>query len=138
MKWFGKSWGSQVYEDFEQTETPVGQPCVCCEETIVEGDDGFLVPCVYGGMHRTREKAERAIADIVHAYESGELVPELVPMHRACHLRSSVIQGLNHQLKLCACYGGTLPPDPPEMTLRRQAEAAVEHWMKTEVRPRAS
>jgi hypothetical protein len=48
-------------------------------------------------------------------------------MHREC-ARRSVIGGLNHLRGTCTCCGGTDDPDPPEMTKRQAAIAAVEYW----------
>jgi hypothetical protein len=39
-----------------------------------------------------------------------------------------MIGGLNHLLGRCTCCGGTEPPDPPEMTPRQAALAAVAAW----------
>lgn len=44
--------------------------------------------------------------------------------HRDCFIRGAV-GGLNHVLGRCSCCGGTEPPDPPGMTIREAAEAAV-------------
>lgn len=48
-------------------------------------------------------------------------------LHRECSLRG-VIGGLNHLKGTCQCCGGTDDPDPPEMTKRQAALAAVEYW----------
>lgn len=45
-------------------------------------------------------------------------------MHVVCLLRL-ITGGLNHLRQSCSCYGGAEPPDPPEMTRREAAEAAV-------------
>lgn len=45
-------------------------------------------------------------------------------MHTDCFIRG-VVGGVNHQLGKCKCCGGTEPPDPPGMTLREAARAAV-------------
>lgn len=47
--------------------------------------------------------------------------------HSECVTRN-LIGGLNHLKRLCSCYGGTEPPDPPEMTNREAAKAAVSYW----------
>ncbi len=47
-------------------------------------------------------------------------------LHRECAMRA-VIGGLNHQLGLCLCCGGSEPPDPPHLTRREAAKAAVLH-----------
>lgn len=48
-------------------------------------------------------------------------------LHRECAQRN-VIGGLNHLKGTCYCCGGTDYPDPPEMTKRQAALAAVEYW----------
>lgn len=73
--------------------------CGHCGEPVDPGDDD-PIPSIDGMMHR----------------------------HRACAFRM-IVGGLNHQLGLCICCGGTEPPDPPEMTVRQAAEAAARHWM---------
>jgi hypothetical protein len=49
------------------------------------------------------------------------------PWHINCFIRS-MIGGLNHLRGTCHCCGGTDPPDPPEMSLREAADAAVRHY----------
>lgn len=44
--------------------------------------------------------------------------------HYECQLRS-VVGGVNHILGRCSCCGGTEDPDPPGMTRREAAKAAV-------------
>lgn len=108
MQWFGKAYGAPYERDCPRVETPVGVPCAWCDEVIVEGDDGVTVPHV--------ERLDRASVER--------------PYHYACHLRG-IVGGVNHQLGVCVCCGGTLPPDPPEITRREAAEAAVwafNHW----------
>jgi hypothetical protein len=40
--WFGKRYPAPIYDDIQQTETPVGTRCAYCGEGIEAGDDGFL------------------------------------------------------------------------------------------------
>jgi hypothetical protein len=49
---------------------------------------------------------------------------EIMHMHRECGLRS-IMGGANHLLKQCHCYGGTLDPDPPNLTIREAAAVAM-------------
>jgi hypothetical protein len=64
--------------------------------------------------------------------ESGPLIPHFVEVgmieprrwHWECWQRQ-VIGGVNHQRHACTCCGGTEPPDPPGMTRREAARAAV-------------
>lgn len=102
MRWFGKAYGAPYERDTPHAATPVGQPCLWCDEAIAEGDDGLLIP---------------------HVAEGG---PREAPWHYACHLRS-IVGGVRHQLGQCTCcnLGGKLPPDPEGMTRRQAAEAAA-------------
>ncbi len=72
-----------------------------------------LPTCVYCGelvlAHEPRSHGTNAVA------------------HWECGCRA-VIGGLNHLLGKCSCYGGDLPPDPPELTQRQAALAAVLCW----------
>lgn len=54
-----------------------------------------------------------------------------VLMHHECGMRA-ILGGANHLLKLCTCCGGTLPPDPPELTRREAARLAqkVFYWVR--------
>lgn len=59
----------------------------------------------------------------------GERVEQLMngDMHRECLMRM-VIGGVNHVLGFCSCCGGHADPDPPGMTKREAAIAAVLAW----------
>jgi hypothetical protein len=98
MQWFGKAYGAAYESDTEHVETPVGRECSWCGEDIAAGDDGMTMPQFGGG--------------------------DGVAFHYACHLRG-IVGGVNHQQGRCTCCGGDLPPDPPELTRRQAAEAAV-------------
>lgn len=41
VTYFGKNHGAPMYELSHQTPTPVGKPCIYCEETILQDEDGF-------------------------------------------------------------------------------------------------
>lgn len=110
MQWFGKAYGAPYESDGEHVDTPIGQACAHCDEAIVEGDEGVLIPYV-----------NEATAPLIDGRPSWAL-----PYHYACHFRR-IVGGINHQLGRCICCGGDLPPDPPELTLRKAAEGAV--WM---------
>lgn len=104
MKWFGKPYGAPYEADSPHEPTPVGEPCLRCGEAILEGDSGLLVP-VWGGADNGTWR----------------------PYHYECHLRG-VIGGLYHQLGQCKCCGGTLDPDPKDITPRQAAILAVAAW----------
>lgn len=102
MRWFGRAYGARYEVDTPHVPTPVGEVCGWCDEAIAAHDDGLVLPLL-GEPERTR-----------------------IAYHYECHLRR-VIGGVNHQLHLCHCEGcaGVLPPDPPHMTRREAAIAAV-------------
>jgi len=104
MKWFGDAYGAEYEDDTPHTPTPVGAICPRCDEAIGPRDSGLTM------MWNGEEK----------------------PLHYECHLRG-IIGGVNHLRKNCTCCGGTEPPDPPELTKRQAARAAVStwHWLRT-------
>jgi hypothetical protein len=53
----------------------------------------------------------------------------IVARHWECAARS-LIGGLNHLQGRCTCCGGTEDPDPPNMTRRQAAVAAVTYWKR--------
>jgi hypothetical protein len=79
--------------------------CFYCEEAVFDSPSLIWVPNLGG---------------------PGEQ-PERKPWHAECMSRS-IIGGLNHLKCQCSCYGGTEPPDPPEMTRHEAALAAVEYY----------
>lgn len=104
MYWFGKKSFSRACEESRQVPIPVGKPCLHCEEPITIDDFGYITPVVE---------------------ESGV---RLVPYHYACFLRGT-IGSLAHQEHRCSCYvSGSDEGDPPGMTKRQAAEAAVHFW----------
>lgn len=109
MKWFGESWGAAICDPREHLPTPVGQACLYCEERIVLGDQGVVMPLVMGPVHGGAADARSA------------------PEHLDCMLRLA-IGSVSHQRRECACYGGAEADDPPQMTKRQAAEAAVRYW----------
>lgn len=55
--------------------------------------------------------------------DSGFLYCNGPAVHLECGMRQ-VVGGVNHQLGLCTCCGGTLGTDPPGLTPREAARAA--------------
>jgi hypothetical protein len=106
MKWFGPRYGAPYEHEAPHIPVPVGQQCGRCGEPITSNDSGLVIP-LFGDPDQS---------EAFYHYE--------------CHLRS-MVGGLNHQLGKCLCCGGTVPPDPPEMTRREAAKAAVQHWQRS-------
>lgn len=104
--WFGQQWGAggpaPVCGDLaERVDVPIGAPCLWCDELIDEGDSGVTMPFL-GAGHNTHMGA----------------------LHVECHLRQA-LGGVNHIEGKCLCCGGDADPDPPGLTLREAAIAAV-------------
>jgi hypothetical protein len=103
--WFGSSWGAPVNAG-PHVGTPVGALCSWCVEAIEDGDSGVLMPHI-------------------DLDPDGRPVGTVRPLHRNCHLRS-VVGSLAHVEERCGCYTGCFnDTDPPEMTRRQAADAAV-------------
>jgi len=71
------------------------------------------------------EKLEDGSVLLPHAADGPTV--ELYGWHWECVLRN-LIGGLNHLRGVCTCCGGSEPPDPPDMTLREAARAAVAEY----------
>lgn len=41
MKWFGRKYDAPVYDDCPRIDTPVGELCIHCGDTITAEDDGI-------------------------------------------------------------------------------------------------
>lgn len=94
-----RTFGNYRLQDVPHTETPTGTACMRCEEDILVGDTGVLMPLVdVGGVRE-------------------------IAYHHECFLRG-VLGSVGHQQKKCSCYGGT-EEDPLKMTRREAARAAV-------------
>jgi hypothetical protein len=105
-----KAFGPTKHPDPEMPNTPipVGTPCAWCEELFTAEDCGFTLP-FFGGQ--------------------GHLRTEL-PFHSSCHLRQ-VLGSLAHVRRECSCYvPGSTCTDPPGMSRREAACAAVVEWMQ--------
>jgi hypothetical protein len=60
--------------------------------------------------------------------DDGWLSSNDVPFHRACWMRS-IIGSIAHIEERCGCFvPGATENDPPEMTRRQAAEAALAAW----------
>ena len=105
---FGEPWPSVLCDDGVRVATPVGVPCLHCDEPIEAGDRGAF--------------SHGAIPDAAYAHVDG--YGPMLPEHLECRLRQ-VVGSVGHQLGQCSCHGGTLE-DPPGMTRRQAARAAAE------------
>lgn len=99
MKAFGPA---HAHKDLEVCPVPVGQKCLNCEEPFVENDQGFVMGCS------------------PEIDSSGQ-----VGVHRECQFRM-IFGSVGHQNKTCSCFGGSTEEDPPNMTKREAAKAAME------------
>jgi hypothetical protein len=82
--------------------------CIFCEEPIVEGDRRFPI----GVMRLENEEPRIGVGHV----------------HRECMMRQT-LGGVGHHLGKCHCPGGSGEfEDPPEMTKREAAIAAVQVW----------
>lgn len=86
-------------------EIPIGQPCLWCSDPIGPDESGFTIEA----------------KPIPHDYFAD------TAWHVECHLRM-LVGGANHQARLCACYGGTLPADPVDLTPREAAIVATVYF----------
>jgi hypothetical protein len=99
IKWFGQRWPSGLCDDCEEAPVPVGAVCIHCDEPITAKDSGIF----YANVEPT-------------------------PAHRNCFLRQT-IGSLAHVLGRCSCFvPGSTESDPPEMSRREAADAAVQVW----------
>ena len=104
MEWFGPAPFSPACLDNPRAATPVGTACAYCEEPVIEGESGYLVPYV------------------------GEGAVTQVAYHVECLLRST-LGSVAHLERRCSCYvPGAEEGDPPGMT-RRQGAKAAEHLL---------
>lgn len=108
MKYFGRIWPSGICDDGDKVETPVGRPCLWCGEEIVDGDQGIMM-----------------------SYMDTEVT--LQPMHKNCMIRQTVGSVARIE-RHCSCFvPGSEEEDPPGMTRREAADAAVEAWERQQM-----
>lgn len=107
VEFFGARWNVPMLRNAVKVDRPLGEECPHCGEPIRPGEQGIIRQ--YGN--------------------------ERVPVHRACDLRS-VVGGLNHLRGTCSCHGGPDEPDPPGLTRREAAEAALAFTLTREYQAR--
>lgn len=79
---FGGSWGAPILDDARQVPAPVGEQCLHCGDSVVDGDCGFI-----RGVSRLQP--------------DGSLTATAEPIHAECEL----ISVLGHDLGVCHCTG---------------------------------
>lgn len=101
MEWFGPAPFSAACLDNPHAATPVGERCLYCDELVLEGECGYLVPYVDDGP------------------------PRRAAYHVECILRST-LGSVAHLERRCTCYdpAGVEDGDPPGMSKREAAKAA--------------
>lgn len=105
MRWFGEPFPSRehpapMFELTEEVETPVGEPCLRCEEPIEVGDRGVMMPML-------DESGEREVA-----------------LHYECHIRS-IMGSVKHIRGECGCVTGKFEDDDAEYATPREAARAA-------------
>lgn len=88
-------------------DPPVGRFCCWCGEPIAASDSGVVTPVA-----------------LVGTPPAPASTPTDLPYHEACFVRTTV-GSVGHQRGACPCFGGQFE-DPPGMTLRQAAEAALD------------
>ncbi len=108
MQWFGDRAPNHFWR---RMNTPAGENCDYCEEVILESDCGFC-------------QADCGVIEL----DQGKLLryETRYVWHRNCFLRT-VTGSVGHQMSLCRCFGGDFE-DPPGMSRREAANAAVEYY----------
>lgn len=119
LRWFGRAFDSPMYEGMPEVPAPIGEPCLMCQEPILEGEPGVTMPHVL-----SRDGA-------------GEHRLVIKPQHIECHIRS-IVGGLDHQAGTCFCVTGEHAPDSG-LTYRQESIRVLEqfwgtNWTADEVR----
>jgi hypothetical protein len=102
IRFFGQAWDSPIFDDGagEQVPTPVGDQCLYCHESIMDGDRGFIRP-------------------VATVDNTGNPHAALSPIHVECDLRS-VLGSVAHLERRCFCVGVDNEIDYPG-TVREEA-----------------
>jgi hypothetical protein len=82
-KYFGEPWDAPFIADAQRVATPVGEPCIICQEPIVAGEQGMVTP-------------------LIHSGEDGTLRSRPAANHRGCSLLSTI----GHMAGTCMCRPG--------------------------------
>lgn len=80
--YFGPAWNRNVLHRSRRVDTPLGQKCLFCEETIVQNDRGLL-------------------SAVVRLDPDGDPVAEIQPVHAEC----DAYPYIGHRVRVCPCTG---------------------------------
>jgi hypothetical protein len=94
-RYFGDPWDAPFVEDALRVPTPVGEPCLTCDEPIAEGDQGMVTSYLYEGFN-------------------GALAQREAAQHRECMLLGVV----GYLAGQCQCF-------PGKGSLRERGRATV-------------
>lgn len=104
MRWFGRQFDAPAWEDMAEAPTPVGEACLMCNEPILQGEAGVLMPCIVSVMPA----------------EAAEL-----PAHIECHLRS-ILGSPSHLQGTCSCVTGK--PHDSGLSYREEARLVMSEY----------
>ena len=106
MKWYGPDDRPPFdTSDITRIDTPMDTMCAWCDERIDAQDYGYAIPLV------------RPIDAVMTQYR-----------HHECFARC-ILGSVAHQNRRCSCFvPGSEEEDPPGMTRREAARAALKLW----------
>lgn len=79
--YFGQPWDAPFISDATEAPTPVGERCLECNEPVVDGDQGVIMPYSYVG-------------------ENGKPAHRMAAEHRGCFL----LGVMGHLAGTCFCH----------------------------------
>ncbi len=107
--WFGRNPFGPLCTKETHVSTPVGELCQWCDEEIEAEDSGVIIPVLLSLQPTWGMRAH----------------------HQECFLRET-LGSVAHIERRCLCYvPGSVACDPPYMSVREAARAAVQAWLKT-------
>lgn len=86
-RYFGSPWDAPFIDDAVQVPTPVGEVCLTCDESVIEGEQGVVMPHIY-------------------LSEDGQTAARDTAQHRECML----LGVLGHLAGQCECFAGKGTP----------------------------
>jgi len=123
IHFFGEKWDIprldlEPHRRVVQQPTPVGRPCMYCQEPVVEGERGLF---------RTAEvKADENTDPALLVPGNPEYAVAVLPVHAECDIRE-MLGGIDHLERRCLCCTG-VSADPYPGTKRDEARACWDWW----------